>query len=148
MRRDALYQSSFVGHADNLLLSGIVRSTTIMKTVKIASPKVRAVHVPASGRCRFICYVSIEKIIEGKSTKGDVEALVGKPNSVGFYENKDELWSYAYAKFTMGMGSASHQGNQLSIRFDSKTGLVVQKGTGETMSGTPQPAPERQPSEK
>jgi 2,5-furandicarboxylate decarboxylase 1 len=65
MRRNALYQSSFVGHADNLLLSGIVRSTTILKTVKIASPKVRAVHVPASGRCRFICYVSIEKIIEG-----------------------------------------------------------------------------------
>ena len=79
MRRDALYQSSFVGHADNLLLSGIVRSTTIMKTVKMASPKVRAVHVPASGRCRFICYVSIEKIIEGEPKNAAMAAFAADP---------------------------------------------------------------------
>ena len=79
MRRDALYQSSFVGHADNLLLSGIVRSTTIMKMVKMASPKVRAVHVPASGRCRFICYVSIEKIIEGEPKNAAMAAFAADP---------------------------------------------------------------------
>ncbi len=79
MRRNALYQSSFVGHADNLLLSGIVRSTTIMKTVKIASPKVRAVHVPASGRCRFICYVAIDKIIEGEPKNAAMAAFAADP---------------------------------------------------------------------
>jgi 2,5-furandicarboxylate decarboxylase 1 len=79
MRRNAMYQSSFVGHADNLLLSGIVRSTTIMKTVKMASPKVRAVHVPASGRCRFICYVSIEKIIEGEPKNAAMAAFAVDP---------------------------------------------------------------------
>jgi 2,5-furandicarboxylate decarboxylase 1 len=79
MRRNALYQSSFVGHADNLLLSGIVRSTTIMKTVKLASPKVRAVHVPASGRCRFICYLSIEKIIEGEPKNAAMAAFAADP---------------------------------------------------------------------
>ncbi|MGE5817297.1 MAG: UbiD family decarboxylase, partial [Deltaproteobacteria bacterium] len=75
----AFYQSSFVGHADNLLLSGIVRSTTIMKTVKMASPKVRAVHVPASGRCRFICYLSIEKIIEGEPKNAAMAAFAADP---------------------------------------------------------------------
>ena len=79
MRRDALYQSSFVGHADNLLLSGIVRSTVIMKIVKMASPKVRAVHVPTSGRCRFICYVSIEKIIEGEPKNAAMAAFAADP---------------------------------------------------------------------
>ena len=79
MRRGALYQSSFVGHADNLLLSGIVRSTTIMKTVKMASPKVRAVHVPTSGRCRFICYVAIEKIIEGEPKNAAMAAFAADP---------------------------------------------------------------------
>jgi 2,5-furandicarboxylate decarboxylase 1 len=79
MRRNALYQSSFVGHPDNLLLSGIVRSTTIMKTVKMASPKVRAVHVPTSGRCRFICYVSIEKIIEGEPKNAAMAAFAADP---------------------------------------------------------------------
>ena len=66
MRKDAMYQSSFVGHPDNLLLSGIVRSTSILRTVKLASPKVKAVHMPASGRSRFICYISIDKVIEGE----------------------------------------------------------------------------------
>ena len=79
MRRNALYQSSFVGHADNLLLSGIVRSTTIMKTVKLAAPKVRAVHVPTSGRCRFICYVAIDKIIEGEPKNAAMAAFAADP---------------------------------------------------------------------
>lgn len=79
MRRNALYQSSFVGHADNLLLSGIVRSTTIMKTVKLASPKVRAVHMPTSGRCRFICYLAIEKIIEGEPKNAAMAAFAADP---------------------------------------------------------------------
>lgn len=79
MRRNALYQSSFVGHADNLLLSGIVRSTTIMKTVKLASPKVRAVHMPPSGRCRFICYLSVEKIVEGEPKNAAMAAFAADP---------------------------------------------------------------------
>ena len=79
MRRNALYQSSFVGHADNLLLSGITRSTTITKTVKLASPKVRAVHMPASGRCRFICYISIDKIIEGEPKNAAMAAFAADP---------------------------------------------------------------------
>src|SRR2546422_7385782 len=50
-----------------------------MKTVKMASPKVRAVHVPASGRCRFICYLSIEKIIEGEPKNAAMAAFAADP---------------------------------------------------------------------
>jgi 2,5-furandicarboxylate decarboxylase 1 len=79
MRRDALYQSSFVGHADNLLLSGIIRSTTIMNTVKLASPKVRAVHMSTAGRCRFICHVAIDKVIEGEPKNAAMAAFAADP---------------------------------------------------------------------
>ncbi len=79
MRRDAMYQSSFVGHADNLLMSGIIRSTTIMKTVKLASPKVKAVHMPTSGRCRFICHVAIDKVIEGEPKNAAMAAFAADP---------------------------------------------------------------------
>jgi len=79
MRRDAMYQSSFVGHADNLLLSGIIRSTTIQNTVKLASPKVKAVHMPTSGRCRFICYVAIDKVIEGEPKNAAMAAFAADP---------------------------------------------------------------------
>ena len=79
MRRDAMYQSSFVGHPDNLLLSGIIRSTTILRTVKLASPKVKAVHMPTSGRCRFICHVAIDKVIEGEPKNAAMAAFAADP---------------------------------------------------------------------
>lgn len=65
MRRDAYYQSCFVGHPDNLLWSGVTRLSQLLRTVRIASPSVTAVNMPLSGRCRYICYVAMNKVIEG-----------------------------------------------------------------------------------
>ncbi len=65
MRKDVYYQSCFVGHPDNLLLSGVTRCSQILRTARIASPQVTAVNMPLSGRCRFICHVAMEKVIEG-----------------------------------------------------------------------------------
>jgi 2,5-furandicarboxylate decarboxylase 1 len=79
MRRDPLYQNAFVGHADNLLLSGLIRTTFIEDTVKIACPTVRSVTVPRSGRFRFICYVAIEKMNEGEAKLAAMAAFVADP---------------------------------------------------------------------
>jgi 2,5-furandicarboxylate decarboxylase 1 len=79
MRRDPLYQSSFVGHADNLLLSGVTRLAYILKTVRIASPTVKAVYVPPSGRCRYICYIAMEKLIEGDPKNAAMAAFAADP---------------------------------------------------------------------
>ncbi len=65
MRKDAYYQSCFVGHPDNLLLSGVTRHSQILKTARIASPSVTAVNMSLSGRCRYICHVAMDKVIEG-----------------------------------------------------------------------------------
>jgi 2,5-furandicarboxylate decarboxylase 1 len=78
-RRDPLYQNAFVGHADNLLLSGLIRTTFIEDTVKIACPTVRAVTVPRSGRYRFTCYVAIEKMNEGEAKLAAMAAFVADP---------------------------------------------------------------------
>jgi 2,5-furandicarboxylate decarboxylase 1 len=78
-RRDPLYQNAFVGHADNLLLSGLIRTSFIEDTVKIACPTVRAVNVPRSGRFRFICYVAIEKMQEGEAKLAAMAAFVADP---------------------------------------------------------------------
>lgn len=79
MRSDAYYQDSFVGHPDNLLLSGVTRSSYIFKMVKVASPKVKAVHMPLSGRCRFICYIALENIIEGEAKNAAMAAFAVDP---------------------------------------------------------------------
>jgi 2,5-furandicarboxylate decarboxylase 1 len=78
-RRDPLYQNAFVGHSDNLLLSGLMRTTFIEETVKIACPMARAVAVPRCGRYRFVCYVAIEKMSEGEAKLAAMAAFVADP---------------------------------------------------------------------
>jgi 2,5-furandicarboxylate decarboxylase 1 len=79
MRREPLYQSSFVGHADNLLLSGVTRLGYILKMVRVASPTVKAVYVPPSGRCRYICYIAMDKLIEGDPKNAAMAAFAADP---------------------------------------------------------------------
>ncbi|MBM3485942.1 MAG: UbiD family decarboxylase [Alphaproteobacteria bacterium] len=78
-RRDPLYQNAFVGHADNLLLSGVIRTSFIENVVKIACPTVRAVAVPRSGRFRFMCFIAIEKMMEGEAKQAAMAAFVADP---------------------------------------------------------------------
>ena len=52
-RKNPIYQNAFVGHADNLLLSGLIRTSFIEETVKIACPTVRGVNVPRAGRSKM-----------------------------------------------------------------------------------------------
>jgi 2,5-furandicarboxylate decarboxylase 1 len=78
-RKNPLYQNAFVAHADNLLLSGTIRTSFIENAVRIACPTVRAVHVPRSGRFRFICYVAIENMIEGEAKQAAMAAFVADP---------------------------------------------------------------------
>ncbi|MFQ5912645.1 MAG: UbiD family decarboxylase [Nitrospinota bacterium] len=79
MRKAPLYEDAFPAHPDHLLLAGVTRSSFILKTVRIACPTVRAVHMPPSGRCRFVCYVAIEKMIEGEAKQAAMAAFVADP---------------------------------------------------------------------
>ncbi len=78
-RKNPLYQNAFVGHPDNLLLSGLIRATFIEDTVKIACPTVKGVFMPRAGRYRFVCYVAIEKMIEGEAKQAAMAAFVADP---------------------------------------------------------------------
>jgi 2,5-furandicarboxylate decarboxylase 1 len=78
-RRDPIYQNAFVGHADNLLLSGLIRTSFIEETIRIACPTVRGVNVPRSGRFRFVCYVALEKMQEGEAKLAAMAAFVADP---------------------------------------------------------------------
>jgi 2,5-furandicarboxylate decarboxylase 1 len=79
MRKNAHYHSSFVGHADNLLLSGVTRNSSIYNTCRIASGAVKSVYVPLSGRCRYICFVQMEKLIEGDPKNAAMAAFTADP---------------------------------------------------------------------
>lgn len=78
-RAKPLYQNAFVGHADNLLLSGVIRTPFIEDTVKIACPTVREVAIPRAGRFRFMCFISIRNMIEGEAKQAAMAAFVADP---------------------------------------------------------------------
>ncbi len=78
-RKDPIYHSSFVGHRDNLLLSGVTRNSMIYRVCRSTSGGVRAVYVPPSGRGRFICYVQMEKLIEGDPKNVAMAAFSADP---------------------------------------------------------------------
>lgn len=79
MRRDTYYQSSFVGHRDNLLLSGVTRNSQIYRSCRLASGAVTSVYVPPSGRSRYICYVQMDKVIEGDPKNAAMAAFAADP---------------------------------------------------------------------
>ena len=78
-RSSPLYQNAFVGHTDNLLLSGIIRTPFIENTVKIACPTVTKISVPRSGRFRFMCFIAIDRMIEGEAKQAAMAAFVADP---------------------------------------------------------------------
>ena len=78
-RRDPLYQDAFVGHAEHLLLAGLVRASSIEKTVRIACSTVTRVRVSRAGSYRFVCYVAIDRKIEGEAKQAAMAAFVADP---------------------------------------------------------------------
>jgi 2,5-furandicarboxylate decarboxylase 1 len=78
-RAKPLYQNAFVGHADNLLLSGVIRTPFIEDTVKIACPTVQQVAIPRAGRFRFMCFIAIRNMIEGEAKQAAMAAFVADP---------------------------------------------------------------------
>lgn len=79
MRRDAVYQDIFVGHPDNLLLGMTARLNILYQTVKTACPGVKDIHMPLAGRCRFICYIALQKRVEGEAKNALMAAFAADP---------------------------------------------------------------------
>lgn len=66
MRREPVWLDVLAGHPDHQLLGGTPRLSSIYRMVRIASPGVKDVYMPPSGVCRFICFISLKKRLEGE----------------------------------------------------------------------------------
>jgi UbiD family decarboxylase len=74
-RSDAIYQDVFVGHADDRVQGGLPKEGRLFNRIKGVVPTVQAVHLPPSGVCRFHCYISIDKRVDGESKQAALIAL-------------------------------------------------------------------------
>ncbi len=74
-KTEAIYQDVFVGHRDNWILGGIPKEGSVFSAIKGVVPTVKAVHFAISGSCRFNCYISIDKKVEGETKQAALMAL-------------------------------------------------------------------------
>ncbi len=76
-RHEAVFQHTFVGHRDNWVLGGIPKEGSLFNLIRGIVPTTKAVHFPISGCCRYHCYISIDKKVDGETKQAALAALAG-----------------------------------------------------------------------
>ena len=103
-RSDAIFQHVFVGHRDNWILGGIPKEGSLFNLIRGIVPTVKAVHFPVSGCCRFHCYISIDKKIDGETKQAALAALAGcdfvkhvvvVDADINVYNEAEVMWAVA-----------------------------------------------------
>ena len=74
-RRDAIFQHMFTGHRDVWVAGGIPKEGSCFNAIRGVVPTVKAVHFAISGTCRFNCYISIDKKVEGEPKQAALMAM-------------------------------------------------------------------------
>lgn len=74
-RNQAVYQDVFVGHRDNWILGLFPLEGELFNSIKSRVPNVRKVSLPLSGNCRFNCYISLDKKVEGEQKVAALAAI-------------------------------------------------------------------------
>ena len=81
-------------------------SASIFKAYDIRGvvPTVKAVHFPMSGSCRFNCYISIDKKVDGETKQAALAALGGRDfvkhvivvdADIDIYDEEQVMWAVA-----------------------------------------------------
>lgn len=103
-RRKAIFQHIFTGHRDTWVLGGIPKEGSLFNLIRGVVPTTKAVHFPISGCCRFNCYISIDKKVDGETKQAALAALGGcdfvkhvvvVDSDVNIYNEEEVLWAIA-----------------------------------------------------
>ncbi|MBI2360301.1 MAG: UbiD family decarboxylase [Deltaproteobacteria bacterium] len=103
-RRDAIFQHIFTGHRDTWVLGGIPKEGSLFNLIRGVVPTAKAVHFPMSGGCRFNCYISIDKKVDGETKQAALAALGGcdfvkhvvvVDADINIYNEEEVMWAVA-----------------------------------------------------
>jgi len=103
-RADAIFQHIFTGHRDTWVVGGIPKEGSLFNLIRGIVPTTKAVHFPVSGCCRFHCYISIDKKVDGETKQAALAALGGcdfvkhvvvVDADVNIYNEEEVLWAVA-----------------------------------------------------
>ncbi len=74
-RKGATFQHIFTGHRDTWVVGGIPKEGSCFNAIRGVVPTVKAVHFAVSGTCRFNCYISVDKRVEGETKQAALMAM-------------------------------------------------------------------------
>jgi len=103
-RSDAIFQHIFTGHRDTWVVGGIPKEGSLFNLIRGIVPTTQAVHFPISGCCRFNCYISIDKKVDGETKQAALAALGGcdfvkhvvvVDADVNIYNEEEVMWAMA-----------------------------------------------------
>jgi len=103
-RSDAVFQHIFTGHRDTWVLGGIPKEGSLFNLIRGIVPTTKAVYFPISGGCRFNCYISIDKKVDGETKQAALAALGGcdfvkhvvvVDADINIYNEEEVLWAVA-----------------------------------------------------
>ncbi len=103
-RSDAVFQHIFTGHRDTWVLGGIPKEGSLFNLIRGVVPTTKAVHFPISGCCRFHCYISIDKKVDGETKQAALSALGGcdfvkhvvvVDADIDIYNEEEVMWAVA-----------------------------------------------------
>ena len=103
-RRDAIFQHIFTGHATPGCSAAFPKRVAFLISIRGVVPTVKAVHFPMSGSCRFNCYISIDKKVDGETKQAALAALGGcdfvkhvvvVDADIDIYNEEEVMWAVA-----------------------------------------------------
>lgn len=101
-RKHGIVQDIWPGQVDHWNLGGIPKEGSVFNSIRKAIPGIRAVHLPASGCGRLICYISLNKQFANDPNKAAMQAFVDMPNlklcvvvddDVDVFNEREVMWA-------------------------------------------------------
>ena len=103
-RKDPIYYSILPASREHLLLGGLAREASLLKSIRGAVPSVRQVHLTFGGTCRYHLVISIGKENEGEAknavlaamaNNADIKHVVVVDHDIDIFNMEEVEWAIA-----------------------------------------------------
>ncbi len=103
-RKDPIFYSILPASQEHLLVGGLAREASLLRSLRACIPSVRRVHLTPGGTCRYHLVISIEKKNEGEAknavlaamaNNADIKHVVVVDNDVDIFNMEEVEWAIA-----------------------------------------------------
>ncbi len=101
-RKDAIYQSCWIGHSEHSLIGSIPKEAVIYEKAKATCPGLKAVHLSPAGMGRYMVYLSLDQRVAGEAKDAILAAFISDwhikygivvDSDIDIYNDKEVLWA-------------------------------------------------------